>query len=687
MQEPAKTFENGAEANRDRTPSDAASKDSDARPIAERSVASTHASQAARPRPALKFAYASGSKPLDGYTIKRGIGIGGFGEVYYATSDAGKEVAIKRIQRNLDIELRGVTQCLNLKHSNLLSLFDIKYDSQGEAWVVMEYISGESLQDVVERNPNGLPIDQVRYWFQGIGAGVSYLHDHGIVHRDLKPGNIFMDQNVVKIGDYGLAKFISYSRRSGQTESVGTFHYMAPEIGRGRYGKEIDIYALGILLYELVTGRVPYEGESSQEIIMKHLTAEPDLTSIGEPYRHVIAKALTKDPDHRYSSVAAMLHDLKLDAPVSAGFAPELSPVLAEVADPEARQNDGGFQDKAAEIVTAEIIRPGSPQEPIAKGLKTAARNLQSRWDDSNLNGTTKFLLLAVGIVLLISNVGWIVPICFAMGIVYAFYFVVWAMLTPASPTAMPRPKQSQLAPVVSNPAELRAERKRRAQERIATMNRQLREKESDIKFMEFSGALLMAAFVSAVICIPMLIVGSHGLDRSLQSIGQTYAWMTLTSIIGSWGVLSTSKLWEGIEGDQAIRRFVMLVVGIVTGGAAFGLSKLLLLDPTYVLQGSPVNFPESMYNNIGQPALLAYLGYFGGLMVCLRWWRQADPMRTTRMGIWATITCVVWSIVLHMMLPLPRGFMIAATMSIAIQMSSPWLDQRRYQTEAEGVA
>ena len=88
--------------------------------------------------PSSRFTYASGSRPLQGYTIKRGIGHGGFGEVYFATSDAGKEVALKLIRRNLDVELRGVTQCLNLKHPNLLSLYDIKQDDQGDTWVVME---------------------------------------------------------------------------------------------------------------------------------------------------------------------------------------------------------------------------------------------------------------------------------------------------------------------------------------------------------------------------------------------------------------------------------------------------------------------------------------------------------------------------------------------------------------------
>ena len=109
------------------------------------------------------------------------------------------------------------------------------------------------------------------------------------MHRDLKPGNVFNDLGIVKVGDYGLSKFISASHRGGHTESVGTFHYMAPEIGRGQYGREIDIYAIGIMLYELLTGQVPFDGESCHEIIVKHLTATPDLGGITEPYRSTIA--------------------------------------------------------------------------------------------------------------------------------------------------------------------------------------------------------------------------------------------------------------------------------------------------------------------------------------------------------------------------------------------------------------
>jgi serine/threonine protein kinase len=104
----------------------------------------------------MKFTYPSGATPLDGYTIKRGIGIGGFGEVYFALNDAGKEVALKKIQRNLDIELRGVRQCLNMKHVNLISLWDIRTTGEGESWVVMEYVPGRYAMFWSQTKPGSL---------------------------------------------------------------------------------------------------------------------------------------------------------------------------------------------------------------------------------------------------------------------------------------------------------------------------------------------------------------------------------------------------------------------------------------------------------------------------------------------------------------------------------------------------
>src|SRR5215213_3447116 len=172
--------------------------------LLEMNTSPAESEQALQVKTPMRFTYPSGSRPLEGYTIKRGVGRGGFGEVYFAVSDAGKEVALKLIRRNLEVELRGVTHCLNLKHPNLVALYDIRTDEHEDRWVVMEYVSGESLEDLIDRYPEGMPPEVAVRWFDGICAAVAYLHDHGIVHRDLKPANIFIDDGVIKIGDYGL---------------------------------------------------------------------------------------------------------------------------------------------------------------------------------------------------------------------------------------------------------------------------------------------------------------------------------------------------------------------------------------------------------------------------------------------------------------------------------------------------
>jgi hypothetical protein len=254
----------------------------------------------------MKFTYSSGQRPLDGYTLKRGIGHGGFGEVYYGVSDGGKEVALKLVRGDQEVELRGMAQCLNLKHPHLLALYDLKSDNHGDHWVVMEYVAGEPLSVVLNRHPNGLPVELAKQWFLSLAKAVGYLHDHGIVHRDLKPGNIFLENGLLKVGDYGLSKFISGSQRTAQTQSVGTVHYMAPEVSTGNYNKQIDIYAAGIILYEMLTGRVPFEGESAGEILMKHLTTPPDLTKLPREYVGVVGKALAKNPAHRYATMSEM---------------------------------------------------------------------------------------------------------------------------------------------------------------------------------------------------------------------------------------------------------------------------------------------------------------------------------------------------------------------------------------------
>jgi serine/threonine protein kinase len=254
----------------------------------------------------MKFTYRCGQQPLPGYTIKRGIGWGGFGEVYFAVSDSGKEVALKWVRSNLDVELRGIQQCLNLKHPNLVHLYDLRTDAVGHHWLVMEYVSGESLSTIMSRHPNGLAPELAGEWFQGIASAIHYLHEHGIVHRDLKPGNIFLEAGVIKVGDYGLCKLIGESQHAGLTQNVGTVHYMAPEVSTGNYNRQIDVYAAAVILYELLTGGVPFDGHSAGEIQMKHLTSTPNLAPLPVSLRPVIERALAKNPANRYASMAEM---------------------------------------------------------------------------------------------------------------------------------------------------------------------------------------------------------------------------------------------------------------------------------------------------------------------------------------------------------------------------------------------
>ena len=258
----------------------------------------------------MAYHFNQGDRPLPGYTIQRGIGTGGFGEVYYATSDGGKEVALKYLRDNPQVELRGATHCLNLKSPYLVALHDIKQSPQGDFFVIMEYVNGPTLRDLMNGEPAGLGPQKAAYFLREIGKGLAYLHDRGIVHRDLKPGNIFYEDGYVKIGDYGLSKMMAASQHSGQTMSVGTVHYMAPEVGSGNYDRTIDVYALGVVLYEMLLGRVPFSGASMGEVLMKHLTAQPEVDELPEPFPRVIRKALAKDPNDRYQTVTEMMAEV-----------------------------------------------------------------------------------------------------------------------------------------------------------------------------------------------------------------------------------------------------------------------------------------------------------------------------------------------------------------------------------------
>ena len=667
----------------------------------------TQASPRDQQRRSPRFSMAIGSRPLDGYTIKRGIGAGGFGEVYYAKSDGGKDVAIKRIQRNLDVELRGVRQCLNIKHPNLLSLYDIKYDDQDQAWVLMEYVAGESLQGVIERNPNGMPNEAIQKWFDGITAGTAHLHDCGIVHRDLKPANIFIDEAAVKIGDYGLSKFISCSRRSGQTQSVGTFHYMAPEIGNGRYGREIDIYALGIILYEMLTGRVPFDGESSQEIIMKHLTAKPAMELVAAPYRSTVAKALAKDPQERFSTVDEMRQSLAKHAgwnttSSSKATAPDVDAQAASVAaSVEAMRNAAatgvGARTRAEARKLAASKFAGNvagnvnlPDEPIARAAIAASKELQRGWQEANMGAAPKFFLLVGAFILAAMNARWLIPYVIVLSLCYAAYLGIRSMAI-----ASHRRKQQRIEAALVRQQKRAARPKRPPKLLPIHMRARLAEKDLKTKTTEWVGSLLQSAMVAAIFSLVLALVVGH--DTGFYSWVPNFLWLAISSTLGAWTVLTAGKYWEANNGDTTMRRFTMAMLGMVVGAASWGLSDVLLFEPGYVLpdiQAFDVDeLSPKLHDADGMPRAAGFIVYFGALFGLLRWWKQSDPTRRFRLSLLSTAVTIFGAVFVQALCPVPQAFLLAGATTIAVQMSAPWFTReqrvamRNEMAEAQLVA
>lgn len=639
---------------------------------------------------AARYQYATGDTPLDGYTIKRGVGRGGFGEVYFATSDAGKEVALKLIRRNLDVELRGVRQCLNLKHPNLVALYDLRTDEAEDQWVVMEYVSGESLEDAIDRHPEGMPLEEALDWLRGIAAGVGYLHASGIVHRDLKPGNIYLERGAgaiaprVKIGDYGLSKFISTSRRSGQTESVGTVHYMAPEIAGGRYGREIDTYALGVILYEMLTGHVPFEGESVGEVLMKHLTAEPELARIDEPYRTIVARALAKDPELRLANVdelIALLPSESADAPVVALDPAAAAPVAEAAWSPVSRP--------------PHTDHPRPPREPLWEGLVGLTDSLRENWRAWGAPPLGKGLVL-FGVVAgaLVTAPAWL-SLAGTLAVLYLVYYVIWAaFLQNATGVTDPPATPTTLASTKPKPS---ATRKVRYNWRAAA-ERERSERSTREKATSLTGSMLVAALFSA---IAGAVAGPVLSDSTAADASALGVWFAAVATLGSWGVLLTSALSKTFFEDHLPRRGMSLLVGMAVGAAAFSLMIALggelphfdgwaLDDSDVVLDGA---FDVDLYqgvshkNQVTAVPVVASLAYFGGLFGLLRWWKSADYVRRKRLGLWSVGGVVLgawlWSMVTWY--PQPLGLTLAGVIAAAVQLSSPWCPPSRRAALARG--
>ena len=651
------------------------------------------------------FTYPSGSKPLPRYTIRRGIGMGGFGEVYFAVSDAGKEVALKRIQRNLDVELRGVSHCLNLKHPHLVSLHDIcQTDGDGNEiqtgnenagskadtaqwWVVMEYIAGPNLRHVLDDSPNGLPESEVRRWFSGMAAGIGHLHDAGLVHRDVKPGNVFDDLGIVKVGDYGLSKFISSSHRGGHTESVGTFHYMAPEIGQGQYGREIDIYALGIVLHELLTGRVPFDGESCHEIIVKHLTAMPDLSDVKSPYREVIAKCLEKDPKNRFANVNELMASLDFDnstgietqaysAPTHAKAEPVYVARLSQAGTPT--HDDSPIVD--ATLVPESSFDDDFTEEPIARAIRNSLGDFGSWWRSLDRSPGAKALLFTAAVLMLIVNTHWLLPLLSLVGFVYVPYYIVRQMMLHVGQ----QPSYAQAQRIAgAQPAMqhgIPAGKLNRKQWRH-NMRSGLRAKHSVHRLAELNTSWVAATFTVLVLGLIAGVVGLRSGPMDALAIAP-YGLVAAVVLFASVSLLGMGKLWERDEGEGLTRRLVLAGVGAGVGAITFAMSDFLMLPMVdgLIRDVDVSTLPQTLYNNEGTPSVTAVMAHFAILFAALRWWKPVDPLRRTRLSLWSVAVAVVAEWGVHQFLPIPQpaGMMIAGGTAIVVQMSASWISPKR---------
>ncbi len=653
----------------------------------------------------MKFTFSPESRVLDGYTIKRAIYRGGFGEVYYALSDAGREVALKLLQNNSEIELRGVQQCLNLSHPNLVTIFDVRQDEDGDHWIIMEYVAGETLDAAIRCHPNGLPMEAVRRWLSGVCDGVSYLHSRGLVHRDLKPGNLFSDDGIVKVGDVGLSKFITPSRRSAQTQSVGTVYYMAPEVAQGRYGKEVDIYALGIIVFEMLTGHVPFDGESTGEILMKHLSEKPDVSQLPPRLRPVIAKALEKDPHKRYPTIQAFREDfdtavlgksIVLDIPTENFTGP------AEPVTQDAHAGEGNPEETTSAPETKlSLLERAMPSSAGWWFITATATLIALLWNKNHHSShETLVTFLASGSVTFfcysvlrwsgylfrfdrqaagppLSADRYLIPGWEgSLAIVGVSLLGIWsgfdlprAIIVAYSTYLLGRLLFYSIPAVASPPSVVH--RKRRGH-LLSFRNR---------TEQWFIGAALSALMTG-------LILGAIGLIApsmfSLTSESRVDpAVMTLfgsTTLIAAWMIQLVSKILEPAWWDNTVRRFALLGGGVLTGLSAWAVGDYLLLDLPALYASQNVH---ALFDTLGErpliagqtPTLLGYITFFAGLFSLRAWWRLTRLGRRTRFGIGSVLMTIIvawiWSAV--MAFPQTWALLWAASISAVVQLSSPW--------------
>lgn len=267
----------------------------------------------------------TGTRISDRYKIIGKIGSGGMANVYLAQDlILERQVAVKMMSLtfnedeesdNLRRFQREALSTTELIHPNIVNIYDV---GEGERpYIVMEYVEGTDLKKYIQEN-HPIPYSKVIKIMSQILSGISYAHRNGVIHRDIKPHNILIDkEGTVKITDFGIAVALSQNSITQTNSILGSVQYISPEQARGNMvTKQSDIYSLGIVLYEMLTGVVPFEGESAVSVALKHFQSPiPSLrefdTRIPQPLENVVLRAAAKDAKDRYGSVSEMQADLE----------------------------------------------------------------------------------------------------------------------------------------------------------------------------------------------------------------------------------------------------------------------------------------------------------------------------------------------------------------------------------------
>lgn len=332
------------------------------------------------------------------YKVIANIGSGGMANVFLAHDlILDRDVAIKILRFDFQNDQTAIRRfqrealaATELVHPNIVGVYDVDEES-GMQYLVMEYVKGMDLKRYIQtRSP--IPYGKIVDIMEQILSAVSLAHAHGIIHRDLKPQNILMDQaGVVKIADFGIAIALSETSLTQTNSMLGSVHYLSPEQARGSMAtKQSDIYALGIILYEMITGKIPFDGESAVTIALKHFQDEMPSVKDFDPevpqaLENVVMHATAKEPADRYKTAEEMVNDLST----------ALTP---------ARANELPWRPTAM-LDETKVLTPLQPADLAAKASKEKETPLMSEEKPKKKKGKKRFIFIFLLLMLTVGGV------------------------------------------------------------------------------------------------------------------------------------------------------------------------------------------------------------------------------------------------------------------------------------------